>query len=262
MRRWILLLVLPVGILGGCATQDKEEKEPWTASRWKEAMKEDQERATSEDQKHSLIAGPVEKGLDTIWEEIERIYGWITGDTPFNAAKAMLDPSFPDKRRKAVVYLSRREWGRQEPYTGYYEQMAKADREPLVQSIAVRAMNRSRYLKAEQTYVQLLEDKNEMVRLEAAKALANMPDPAAIDPLIRHLRNPEEDVDVRVACADALRTYRNLQAGEALVSMLKEREFGVAWQARVSLKLMTGKDYHYDQGAWRDYLTGNQKPFG
>ena len=48
----------------------------------------------------------------------------------------------------------------------------------------------------------------------------------------------------------------------ALISVLRDREFGVSWQARWSLKLMTGKDYRYDQAAWLTFLGGTEKPFG
>jgi hypothetical protein len=43
---------------------------------------------------------------------------------------------------------------------------------------------------------------------------------------------------------------------------LQAREFGVAWQARRSLRRITGRDLRYDDAAWLAYLTGPHKPFG
>lgn len=261
MRRWICLVLLPLA--AGCFnTQDKEEREPLTPARWQEMRKDDQARAKSEDEKSHGLIGPIDKATGAIWEGITRIYNWMIGDTPFEAAKALLDPTFPDRRRQAVMYLSKHEWGRKEPYVSYYEQMAKADDERLVKAIAIRALNRSRDRKATAIYIQLLENPSDLVRLEAAKALANMPDPASVDALTRHLQNPEENVDVRVACADALRNYHTIEVGRVLVGVLKDRQFGISWQARRSLMLMTGKDYRYNQTAWLDHLTGNERPFG
>jgi hypothetical protein len=101
------------------------------------------------------------------------------------------------------------------------------------------------------------------VRLEAAKALANLPDPAAAPALIRALARPDEARDVRIAAADALRHYPNLEVARALVAQLAGRDFGVAWQARQSLKHMTGKSgLRYDEATWLGYLTGPEKPFG
>jgi HEAT repeat protein len=110
-------------------------------------------------------------------------------------------------------------------------------------------------------FLSALEERNENVRLEAAKALANVPDASAVGPLIRHMENPEENVDVRIACADALRQYPTSEVAQALVRALRDRNFGISWQARKSLQLMTGHDFRYDTVAWLNYLGGTNKPF-
>ena len=80
--------------------------------------------------------------------------------------------------------------------------------------------------------------------------------------MIRYLDNADENVDVRVASADALRLYRTSEVAQALVRALRDRDFGVPWQARKSLQLMTGKDFRYDTAAWLTFLSGTNKPFG
>ena len=39
-----------------------------------------------------------------------------------------------------------------------------------------------------------------------------------------------------------------------LIEELDDQDFGVAWQARQSLELLTGQDFRYDAKAWVNYL--------
>jgi hypothetical protein len=275
MRRFLPSLLAGCLLLtAGCLNvRDKEEKEPFTAADWKEATRDDARRMLSEDQ----LAGPpgvLKKVGNAIGDQIERIYNYITGDTPFKAAKDLLDPSYPDRRRQAVVYFSDRVYGRQEPYVKYYMELARTDNDHLVRAMAIRALNRARARGALTVFVAAMEDQHELVRLEAAKALANVPDPSATAALTRHLQptfevvsregreDREESTDVRVACADALRSFKDITTAQSLVRALRDQSFGVSWQARRSLMLMTGKDYRFDQAAWLTYLSGTEKPFG
>jgi HEAT repeat protein len=107
-----------------------------------------------------------------------------------------------------------------------------------------------------------LSDPNDRVRLEAAKALANLPTPAAAEPLIKMVTNPEEDRDIRIAAAAALNHYKKIEVARALASRLQERDFSVAWQARESLRKLTKKDFRYNEARWLEYLSGPEKPFG
>ena len=132
--------------------------------------------------------------------------------------------------------------------------------------MALRALNVSRDPSATPLFVAGLGDDAEAVRLESAKALANVPDPAAVPALLRLLdgRRPAviegrptevaEDRDVRVAAADALRRYPTIDVEHALVNVLTSPDFGLAWQARRSLVALTGTDLYYDQAAWLKYL--------
>jgi HEAT repeat protein len=89
-----------------------------------------------------------------------------------------------------------------------------------------------------------------------------VPDEAASDELLKVVNNAQEQRDVRIAAADALRYYRKLEVARGLVNTLNGRDFSVAWQARKSLTRMTGSDYAYDESAWLNYLTGPGRPFG
>jgi HEAT repeat protein len=140
--------------------------------------------------------------------------------------------------------------------------MAESDQDPNVRAAGIRALNRSRVDKFTAIYIAALNDKSDMVRLEGAKALANIPDVKAVGALMKILANEADNRDVRIASADALRVYKTSDVAQALIRVLNDRDFGVAWQARRSLNLMTGQDFRYNQAAWLEYLTGPKKPFG
>lgn len=273
MRPFIVLAMLLslTGLCGCLNVQDREEREPWTKSRWQDEFRANERRLKSEDElRTKKWTDPIEKVTDKIWDQITRIYNYITGDTPFQAAKNLLDPTYPDRRRQAIMWFSKRQYGRQDPYVTYYAEMAKTDNDWSVRAMAIRALNRVRSRQHTDIYLNALADKNATVRLEAAKALANMPEPKAVDELMNRLDyQKEESVDVRIAAADALRHYRTSQVAHALVRALGpgtnrlegERQLGVSYQARRSLKLMTGQDFRYDVPKWLDYLATSPKPF-
>lgn len=185
------------------------------------------------------------------------------GDTALKSAQAMENERFPDQRRKGINKLVERDYGKRDPYTKRYAQIAQNDPDFLVRATAIRALNRARHQPATPVFIAALTDEHAMVRLEAAKALANVPDANAAGPLVAAVNNAAEDRDVRIAAADALRHYKQLEVARALANQLGEAgDFSVAWQARRSLRELTGRDMRYDQDAWLGYLAGPEKPLG
>lgn len=186
----------------------------------------------------------------------------LRGDTPGRYARLMQDERYPDNRRQGINGLVRNEFAQREPYTTRYRQIFETDPDPLVRATALRALNVSRDAGATDLYMKALADPDPLVRLEGAKALFNMPDPAATDALLRVLNDVDEARDVRIAAAAALRYYQRLDVARALVAVLPERDFGVAWEARRSLRRITGVDYAYDDAAWLTYISNPGKPLG
>ncbi len=193
-----------------------------------------------------------------------RTFEIFTGDTALKAALAMENERLPDERRKGINKLVERDYGRRDPYTKRYAQIASNDPDFLVRATAIRALNRARYRPGTPVFIEALKDKeaHAMVRLEAAKALANLPDPNAAAALVDAVNNAGEDRDVRIAAADALKHYKQIDVARALASKLRGNDFGLAWQSRKSLEDLTGRDLRYDQTAWLAYLSGPDKPFG
>ncbi|MDB5332515.1 MAG: putative lyase [Phycisphaerales bacterium] len=187
---------------------------------------------------------------------------WLNGDRPGAAARLMEDPASPDNRRTGMNKLADTDFIQVASFRKRCREVAQYDKDASVRATALRTSNRARDSKATPVFIKSLEDPNEWVRLEAAKALVNVPDVEAAAPLSKILGNREENRDVRIAAADALKHYRTLAAVRALTSALNEREFGISWQARNSLKYLTARDYGFDESAWLAYFTGPEKPLG
>ena len=184
------------------------------------------------------------------------------GDRPNRAARLMEESASADARRRGINALVRWDFALDGPYIKRYRQIATGDPDPLVRATAIRALNRARDAEARPIFVAALRDASADVRLEAAKALDNLPDANAADALVRVVANAEEDRDVRIAAASALRHYPTLEVARALIPRLNEPDFAIAWQSRRSLRRITGKDLRYDEAAWLAYVSGPDKPFG
>jgi hypothetical protein len=212
----------------------------------------------------------------TFWDFPKQTISYYLGNTPGKYARMMEDDQSGDVRRTGILRLVvDYPFARTVPYTQRYWQIAQGDPDALVRVAAVRALNRSRDRSVVTIAVRYLDSADPLLRLEAAKALANVPDETAVPALLRHmapqfdqraeggrLEPVPETRDVRVACADALRNYPTKDVATALIDVLHEKEFEVSWQARKSLILMTGHDYHYDQARWREFLSKSDNPFG
>jgi hypothetical protein len=190
------------------------------------------------------------------------VFHMVTGNTPIRDVRMMEDPDFPDERRKGIYNLVSLDWGQGPTYTRRYRQIAQSDPDYTVRAAAIRALNASRDREAVPVFVAALNDASAMVRWEAAKALSNVPDRSAMDPLMRTLGNQTETKAVRIAAAEALRHYKDMGVARVLAASLTGRDFGIAWQSRWSLRILTGRDYRYDERAWLAYLTGPDQPFG
>jgi hypothetical protein len=186
----------------------------------------------------------------------------LRGHTPLVDVRMMENTSSADERRKGIFNLVGQEFAQQEPYTRRYRQIAQSDPDATVRATAIRASNASRDKAAVPIFIAALADKSDLVRLQAAKALSNIPDPSAAEPLSRVLGNQAETRDVRLAASEALRHYRNLDVARVLAGTVGGRDFSIAWQSRWSLRILTGRDLGYDERAWLEYLAGPDKPLG
>lgn len=181
------------------------------------------------------------------------IYEFATAGR-FKEAARSLRASDADVRRRSLTMVASRSYGAGLPYTDVYRTTAQVDNDGLVRATAVRAINRVRDDESSGVLVAALADGHPQVRLEAAKALANLPTPAAEVPLRAIAQSNDQDIDARIAALDALRHFPTLDTQRVLVSQLRSNNFALAWQARRSLYLQTSQDFRYDEAAWLNYL--------
>lgn len=186
----------------------------------------------------------------------------VIGPKPISSVRMMEDANSPDHRRQGILQLAKSDFGRHEPYTKRYRQIAQSDPDFTVRAAAVRALNWARDKEAVPVFIAAMADANELVRWQAAKALSNVPDASAVDALTRAVGNGAENKDVRMAAAKALRHYRTAPVARALVATLNGKDFGVAWHARRSLRDITGQDFRFDDKKWAEYLAGAGKTLG
>jgi len=211
----------------------------------------------------AAIGGAIAAPFVWIGDQIDK----SNGHTPAAAVKKMEDPGFADTRRKGMIDLvTSWPYTKKAPYTTRYAQIAKDDQDYTVRAMAIRALNISRDKSAVPVFLEALNDDNDLVRLEAVKALNNVPDEKAIPALLKILagrresmfegraESVDENHDVRIAAAEALRNYRKKDVARSLINMLDDRDFAIAWQSHESLLQITGIDLNFDEGAWLKWL--------
>ena len=74
----------------------------------------------------------------------QNVVDYFTGNTPIKSVALMEDKYFPDERRNGINRLASRDFGRREPYTERYRQIAQYDSDWLVRATAIRSLNRAR----------------------------------------------------------------------------------------------------------------------
>ena len=103
-----------------------------------------------------------------------------------------------------------------------------------------------------------------VLHCQAIEALGDTGSPAAVDLLVKILREPavigpgvdrQQEMDERIAAARALGHFKHYLAAETLVAVLqKERDVALRERANESLQRMTGKEYPPDATVWAEYL--------
>lgn len=192
--------------------------------------------------------------LGTAGRSINQFLQAVTRAEPayLDHARKLNDPEADaDERREALLALASYEFGQQEPYTDAYRVFARRAQEPLTRAAAIRAINLARDEESVGLVVEALSDESVFVRLEAAKALGNLPNANAATELLERAMDSGEDLDVRLAAIDALRPYDDPTTKRSLAELLESSEFSLVWQARYTLIHITGEDHGFDVNAWR-----------
>jgi len=253
----ILLALLAVAGCGS-AIHDNYPKGRIDKDLYQEATLDNQQRLAGEDHRiQPLYRTPMQAvrvGFhQLIVKPIDSLFDWMGHATPGVAARRMLDPNSADNRREGTLRMTDFAYARTGATVKFYSRAAD-DRDYTVRAAALRALNRCRAAGYTPLFLKYLDDDEPLVRLQAADALGNIPDPAAIHALIDHMRG-DVSGDVKIACAEALRNFKNPEVANTLVDFLDDKNFAVAWQARQSLALIAGQDFRYDKRAWLNYFS-------
>ncbi|MEM6561513.1 MAG: HEAT repeat domain-containing protein [Planctomycetota bacterium] len=216
--------------------------------------------AAEADAKPNMLEQSASLAEEVFWRLPKRAIELMRGDSAGDAAAKLRSPN-PADRRMALLDLASRDFGGQEDYVTVYTGYAQGDPDPTVRAAALRALNLTNSGEPV-LFVESLADDEPLVRLEAAKALAKRPTTEAVTPLMTLVENRTEDVDIRIAAADALKHYPQIYVARRLANLVGDRDFSVAWQAGQSLRYLTGQDYDYQPGQWLMFLSESEKPFG
>jgi hypothetical protein len=257
-----MCLLFVTGSLSGCgdSTPDSTGPGPIDSGLHHDAVLANQQRLAGEDVRVvPLYKTPLEAvgvGFNVlIGQPIVNFFDYITHDNLAYATRNMENSSSPDKQREGLLRMTDFKRARQGIYLNGYAIFAREGQDFTIRAAGIRALNRCRAQGHTLFFLQCLGDEEPLIQLEAADALSNIPDPRAIPTLISQMQDQAVDVDVRIACADALRCYHSPQVTDALAHILDDSEFGLVWQARQSLELLTGQDFRYDAKAWLNYLS-------
>jgi hypothetical protein len=249
LRRTLLITCLTGSLLVGCNL--RPEGDPWRDDREENFARNE---AVAETITQGIVFGIAAAvvGIFSVGGSLIQLARG--GSTPeiVDAARTLANENADaTKQFFAINQLAETRAGREEPYVDLYAAIAaQPDEAPLLRATATRALNRAGAWNKTEILTSLLTDDDTLVRLEAAKALGNVPDPEAADELLARALADDEDVDVRLAAVESLARYRQVEVVEQLAALLDDDDFAIAFQARSSLALMFKTDRGYDSEAW------------
>ncbi len=149
------------------------------------------------------------------------------------------------------------------------DQLAKqiqVEPDPLVRQAVVRAIAQFRTPMAQQVLEAGLADEDDAVRVACCQALgkravAGVSDPGhnSVPALANALRT-DENIDVRLAAAEALGKIKSPEAIQSLAVALDDRDPALQYVGVQSMKSITGQDYGPDVEAWRQVAAGGTPP--
>ena len=182
-----------------------------------------------------------------------------------------LESQNPDRRRKALLSLVGEPTARGPEAYQALDLIARTDRDGPVRRAAIAVLASYTDGRPVDTLVKLLHDHehqrtvrpvDEGVRWDAVTALGDLAArnvipaeqrPSVVRSLARLLYE-SPDHQVRVSAAHALRHFYSRRSLAALIGVLSAQDFGVAYEARASLRYMTGLEQDMHLAAWQEWL--------
>jgi HEAT repeat protein len=147
----------------------------------------------------------------------------------------------------------------QREITDQLARQIQVEPDPLVREAVVATIAEFRTPMAQQVLEAGLADQNENVRVACCQALGRRGESVSVATLANVLRT-EQDIDVRLAAAEALGKIKSPEAIQALVVALDDRDPALQYVGVQAMKSITGQDYGPDVQAWRTVATGGSPP--
>ncbi|MHC4947731.1 MAG: HEAT repeat domain-containing protein [Planctomycetota bacterium] len=195
-------------------------------------------------------------GCDSIGQSLEGMAEAMRPKTPGEAAREMVDPHDPDKRREGTLLIANSPFGGGEVYVRAYRDMVQNEPDPIVRAVAIRALGRHGQPDDARLVARHLESEHEQVRWEAAKALQRLHYPAVVPQLLKTMREEDGSIQVRVAAASALGQYPQDRVVQGLVGALDDRALSLNLAAMQSLQALTGQSLGLDPRDWLAWYEG------
>jgi hypothetical protein len=192
-------------------------------------------------------------GCDTLGSDFAALTESFNPPTPAQAAMWAVDTTNPENQRRGVALLASAPWGGAEPYQKLYRLYIEQPTDPLVKGFAIRALGRHGDASDAKLVADQLGSGYKLVRLEAARALQRLHDPAVADVMWKKLIDQVEEAEIRTELAIGLGQYPSDAVFQALVAAVDHRELAVNDAALDSLQTMTGQDFGFSQNAWLDW---------
>jgi len=159
----------------------------------------------------------------------------------------------PDLRREAILLLASDAPATWKTTPKILENRATGDPDPQVRAAAVQVY--AKLIESPQA-LELLKktakDRDRLVRCETILALKERPCPDAQQTLLLLLENDPEPV-LRALAAQALANFPDKQVVRALIAVVDDDYFALAYRARKSLNTLTGRDFDYDPTRWNQW---------
>ena len=159
-----------------------------------------------------------------------------------------------DLRRQGILTLADKQPASWKSTPKILANRALGDPDPQVRAAAVQV-----YAKitppgedASELLTQTAQDRDRLVRCETIIALTDRTDPASQKTLLLLLEHDPEPA-LRALVAQALANFPDKQVVRALIAVLDDDSFPLAYRARESLKILTAQDFAYDSAAWNQW---------
>jgi len=214
----------------------------------------------------SRAATAVEGAIDGTYEAVrEKVLRLIEPKSEkFRRALLDLATGGPDQRREAIVYLDQEwAWSSTETRSDFGDLLANrvvGDSDELVRAVAVRALRRYSGPKVTQALTDALNDRNDFVRIEAARSLSGTQDANAAAVLLKRLRT-DPNPQVRAAAAAALGGARTRRVLLSLIEALNDDDLVVVRSSTDSLVRLTGEYRGDTREEWDAWLRSASDPF-